>query len=280
MADAPDHEHAEGELRRGPRELAGEAMDATRDAVEAFGERARATGERVGEAARATSERVGERVDATAVALHVPIPVFRGLLHLAAAVAAIAAGIVLIAHSRFASEYVGTAIFSAGLLLTYATSAWYHRTPERFVRMKAALRKADHSMIFVLICSSFTPFALLALDGALRWVALGTMWGVAAVGITIRWFWTNVPRRVMAGTYLALGWGAAAFSPWLGQHLHAGPMVLIACGGLLYTCGALVYMFKRPNPSPRVFGFHEVFHAFTIAAATCHWTAVWMLVAS
>jgi hemolysin III len=132
-------------------------------------------------------------------------------------------------------------------------------------------------MIYVLIASSCTPFALLALDGGWRVGVLIGIWGLAAAGVTLRWVVENQPRWLQVATYIGMGWAGATLLPALDK-MSTTAATLTIVGGLLYTVGGLVYLFQRPNPLPRIFGFHEVFHALVVAAATCHFLAVWPLV--
>jgi hemolysin III len=136
------------------------------------------------------------------------------------------------------------------------------------------MERLDHSMIFVLIAGSYTPFTLLLLDGWLRWTAFGVVWAGALAGIVTRNSRWEAPRWFAVGMYLAQGWVAIGIMP---QLLHEGGVavvVLLLAGGLCYTLGAIVYARKHPDPSPRWFGFHEVFHSFTLAAFACHYVAV------
>ena len=133
----------------------------------------------------------------------------------------------------------------------------------------------------MLIAGSYTPFILILLDGSLRTVMLFAVWGCAVLGVVFRVFWVNAPRWLYLGFYLGLGWGALAVIPGfvsgareLGVGVGTAVMVLIAAGGLLYTIGGVVYGFKRPNPWPQWFGFHEVFHTFTILAFVSHYVGV------
>jgi len=136
------------------------------------------------------------------------------------------------------------------------------------------MARLDHSMIFVLIAGSYTPFALLLLDGALRWLVLAVVWGGATTGIVLRNAVRRPPRWLFVGLYLALGWVAVGLMPAVLHRGGVAVLVLLAIGGLFYTLGALVYAFRRPDPSPRWFGFHEVFHAFTLLAFITHYVAV------
>ena len=136
------------------------------------------------------------------------------------------------------------------------------------------MARLDHSMIFVLIAGTYTPFTLLLLHGWLRWTMFGVIWGAAGLGILLRNVLRQPPRWVFVTIYLALGWAAVAVMPQILEEGGVAVLVLMAAGGLFYTVGAVVYARKRPDPSPRWFGFHEIFHACTLAAFATHYIAV------
>ena len=211
---------------------------------------------------------------------HVPAPLkprLRGVLHQGAFSASLATGAVLIALSAGALAHVASAIYAASVALLFGTSAAYHRGGWS-ERARARMERLDHSMIFVLIGGTYTPFTLLLLHGAFRWVMLGIVWGGAVAGIVVRNASWRAPRWLYVGLYLALGWVAVAMLP---QILHNGGVavfVLLLSGGLCYSYGAVVYARKSPDPSPRWFGFHEIFHALTLAAFACHYVAVGLVV--
>ena len=200
-------------------------------------------------------------------------PHLRGVLHQVAFAISLVTGTVLICLAQGARERVGVSLYAASVALLFGTSAAYHRgrwSPA----WRARMERLDHSMIFVLIAGSYTPFVLELLDGALRWVFFGLIWGGAIVGILTKQLAWHAPRWFSVALYLALGWVAVAIMP---QVLHQGGvavLVLVAVGGILYTVGAVVYALKRPDPWPVWFGFHEVFHALTIAAFTVQYVAV------
>jgi hemolysin III len=207
-------------------------------------------------------------------------PKLRGWMHACTAPLALAGFVVLIMLSPTTTTRVGSAVFGGSALLLFTTSSVYHRghwSP----RVWEFLRRMDHANIFVLIAGSYTPFALLFLHGSAQAVLLLLIWTAAVAGMLFRIFWIDAPRWLYIPMYIALGWAAVFFIPQFldgAEHFSAGIAVtvlaLVAAGGLLYTLGGVVYGLKRPNPSPRWFGFHEVFHCFTIAAFACHYTAV------
>jgi hemolysin III len=206
-------------------------------------------------------------------------PKLRGWLHAGATPVAVVAGIVLICLAPTATGRVGAAIFLAASVMLYGTSAIYHRFSWG-ARGEAILRRLDHANIYVFIAATYTPFALMMLQGRSRAGLLGLIWGAALVGLLFRLFWLGAPRWLYTLLYLAMGWAAVG---WFGQFYTAGgPVVfgLILLGGAFYTFGAVVYALKRPNPSPLWFGFHEIFHAGTIAGFVCHYIAVSMIIYS
>jgi hemolysin III len=208
-------------------------------------------------------------------------PKLRGWLHLATAPLTLAAGIVLIALSPDTVTRIGSAMFVGSALLLFTVSAIYH-TGTWSPGMWAFLRRFDHSNIFLLIAGSYTPFALILLEGTQRVVLLATIWACAIFGVAFRVLWTDAPRWLYVPIYISMGWAAVFFLPGfahgayhrLGVGMGVAVLVLVAAGGALYTLGGVVYGFKRPNPSPKFFGFHEVFHSFTILAFVTHYVGV------
>jgi hemolysin III len=198
-------------------------------------------------------------------------PKLRGWLHAGMFPLAFLSGVVLTAFAPTTSSRIAAGVFGLTAALLFGTSAIYHRgnwSP----RVNGVLKRLDHSNIFLIIAGSYTPFALLLPDGQAR-TMLMTVWIGAIAGVLFRVFWVGAPRWLYTPIYVALGWVAVFY---LGPLLeNGGPTIvaLIAAGGLLYTLGALVYGIKRPNPSPRWFGFHEIFHALTIAAFIAHYVA-------
>jgi hemolysin III len=210
-------------------------------------------------------------------------PKLRGWMHLATAPLTLAGGIVLIVMSPDATTRWGSALFSASALILFTVSAVYH-TGSWSPRVWAFLRRFDHANIFVLIAGSYTPLTLILLEGTQRTVLLATIWASALLGVLFRVFWTDAPRWLYTPIYIAMGWVAIVFLPdfahgaaeRLGGDVGTAVMVLIAAGGALYTLGGVVYGFQRPNPWPRWFGFHEVFHTFTIVAFVTHYVGISM----
>jgi len=199
-------------------------------------------------------------------------PKLRGWLHAATSPLAIAAGIVLICLSPTAATKVSSALFAGTAILLFTVSAIYHRgnwSP----KVWKALRSFDHANIFLLIAGSYTPFVITLLEGSARVAMLVTVWSGAILGVCVRMFWHSAPRWISTPIYILLGWTAIFYAD---DFAHGGgPVVitLIVVGGGLYTLGGLVYGLKKPDPFPKWFGFHEIFHVFTIAAFICHYIA-------
>ncbi len=206
------------------------------------------------------------------------VPRLRGVSHAGASVLAIAAAVVVIVLAPAGRATVAAAVYGTGLIALFGCSALYHRWPGP-ARFKPLLRQIDHSTIFMFIAASYTPVALVLLHGWLVWVILGVAWTGAMAGVAFSLGWIQAPRPVVAGSYLALGWMAVIAIPQLLGDVGATPLVLLGSGGLLYSAGAVIYARQRPDPWPRTFGFHEVFHAFVIAAATVQYVALvgWVL---
>lgn len=205
-------------------------------------------------------------------------PRLRGVSHAVAFLLAIAASTVLVVLAPAGRATIAAAIYGAGLVALFGGSALYHRWPGP-ARWKPVLQRIDHSTIFVFIAASYTPIALVVLHGTLAWVLLAVAWTGAVAGVAFSLGWIAAPRAVVAGSYLLLGWVAVIAIPQLVAELAVAPLVLLGAGGLLYSAGAIIYARQRPDPWPRTFGFHEVFHALVIAAATAHFVAMigWVL---
>jgi hemolysin III len=199
-------------------------------------------------------------------------PKLRGWLHAATSPLALAAGIVLIALAPTGPAAAAAAAFAVTSVVLFATSAIYHRgrwSP----RVESVFKRIDHANIFLIIAGSYTPFAVLALHGAARVAVLSAVWAGAIVGVLFRVLWVGAPRWLYVPLYIGLGWAAAFVVPQLIHGAGVAAFTLVVVGGGLYTLGALVDGFKRPDPWPRWFGFHEIFHALTIAAFVCQYIA-------
>jgi hemolysin III len=200
-------------------------------------------------------------------------PRMRGWLHAGVFPLALVGGIALIAVSRSAAAVAACAVYAASACLLFGTSAVYHRGTWG-PRGEAVLRRLDHANIFLIIAGTYTPLAVLLLPTGQQRVLLAAVWAGALAGIAFRILWIGAPRWLYTPCYIALGWVAVFYLPDFARTGHIAVVVLVIAGGLLYTAGAIVYAFKRPDPSPAWFGFHEVFHALTIAAFTAHYTAI------
>jgi len=196
-------------------------------------------------------------------------------VHLIAAIAAVPAVAALFVHARSGAASAA-AVYGAALVALLTTSAVYH-TPNWPPRIRTFLRRMDHSMIYVLIAGSYTPFCL-ELGGTASNLLLPVVWAAALLGAIKSVVWVNAPRIITAAPYVLLGW---AIVPYMSDfHAVIGPAVLalIAAGGLMYTIGAVTYARKWPDPAPLTFGYHEIFHVLVVAAAACHYAAVWITV--
>jgi hemolysin III len=209
------------------------------------------------------------------------VPRLRGVSHAIAFLLAVAAAIIVIVLAPAGRATVAVAIYGTGLMALFGTSALYHRWPGP-ARLKPVLQQVDHVTIFVFIAACYTPIALIVLHGALVWVVLGVAWTGAGAGVVLSLGSAAAPRVLLASSYLALGWVALIALPQLLTELRPMPLILLGGGGLLYSVGAIIYATQRPNPWPRTFGFHEIFHALVILAAAAQYIAVvgWMLSAA
>ena len=183
------------------------------------------------------------------------------------------AGLVLVVLADGTRETVATAIYAVTAVLLFGVSALYHRgnwSP----KTEKMLKRLDHSNIFLIIAGTYTPFSIILLHNDGGTTLLWIVWSAALAGIAFRVLWVGAPRWLYTPVYIALGWVAAFYISDIFDAGGAAVVTLIAVGGLLYSVGAVVYATKRPNPSPRWFGFHEVFHALTIGAFAVHYVAI------
>lgn len=200
-------------------------------------------------------------------------PRLRGWLHFSAAPLALVLGLVLMIATPTAGLRGAVAIYVLATVMLFGVSAAYHLgagSPS----VNAFLRKLDHANIYLMIGGSYTPLAAALPSATLRWTILGLVWSIATVGLIVRVAWTGAPRWLVTGSYIGLGWVAIFFLPALYQAYGLATVALLAIGGLFYTIGGVVYARKRPNPHPAWFGFHEVFHLFTILAYLVQYGAV------
>jgi hemolysin III len=205
--------------------------------------------------------------------MHVVKPKLRGWLHAVTFPLAVTGGIVLVGFAPTTKARIAAALYGLTASLLFGISALYHRgtwSP----RALGVLKRLDHANIYLIIAGTYTPMTLLCLQGAWRVTVLVVIWGGALAGVLFRVLWVHAPRWLYTALYVALGWVAVFGLP---QFLHGAGLaafVLIIVGGLLYSLGGLVYGLRRPNPSPRWFGFHEIFHALTVAAFMAQYVAV------
>jgi hemolysin III len=169
---------------------------------------------------------------------------------------------------------VSVAVYAGTVLGLFGISALYHRVAWRSEVTRSWMRRLDHSMIFVFIAGTYTPVAVLSLDGVLPVVVLAIVWGGALAGVALKLVWITAPKGLVASVYVLLGWVGLALLPEVLRSAGVLPALLFVAGGVLYTAGAVVYVRRRPDPRPAVFGFHEIFHAFVIAAALAHFIAI------
>jgi hemolysin III len=205
-------------------------------------------------------------------------PRLRGVIHHYSFYVAVAAGIVLVLLADGAREHVAASVYAVALAAMLGASALYHRYPWRSPAHRAWARRLDHSTIFLFIAGTYTPFALLRFDGWVPPVVLACVWGGAALGLVLNLAWIDAPKWVTAPAYLLVGWVGVIAAPQLFTEVGVAGGVLVAVGGVLYTLGALAYSFHWPNPAPRWFGFHEVFHVLVAAAAAVQFVAVALIV--
>lgn len=200
-------------------------------------------------------------------------PRLRGWLHLGMTPLIQIASIILLVATPSLVGRLGVAVYLAGATLLFGTSAIYHRgtwTP----RTSGVLRRMDHANIFIFIASTYTPLALTMLDRPNATALLSVIWVIALAGITFKVCWMSAPRWLYTALYVVMGWVALWWLPAFWTNGGPAIVLLVVSGGLIYSFGAVVYGRKAPNPSPTWFGFHEIFHACTVVAALCHFTAI------
>ncbi|MFE7430620.1 MULTISPECIES: PAQR family membrane homeostasis protein TrhA [unclassified Streptomyces] len=200
-------------------------------------------------------------------------PRLRGWLHAGMFPAVIVAGIALIALTDSARGRIACAVYTLTACLLFGVSALYHRGTWG-PRGEAVLRRLDHANIFLIIAGTYTPLTLLLLPESTGRPLLWAVWVAAAAGIAFRVFWVGAPRWLYTPCYIAMGWAAVFFLPDFLRTGGIAVLVLVVVGGLLYSAGGVIYGIKRPNPSPRWFGFHEVFHSLTLAAFIVHYVGI------
>lgn len=204
-----------------------------------------------------------------------PRPKLRGWLHLATFPVAVVASVAFVIVAPSSEARLAGAVYALTAALLFGTSALYHRgrwTPP----VRAMLRRLDHANIFLIIAGTYTPFTILVLESPHTQILLTLVWVGALAGAVFRVCWLSAPRWLYVPIYLGLGWAALFWLPSFGTRGGVAVLTLIIVGGLLYSAGAVIYGLRRPNPSPRWFGFHEIFHACTLAGFATHHVGVWL----
>ena len=203
----------------------------------------------------------------------------RGWIHFWSLLVSAGAGATLItlaAATVSTQAAVGTSVYVATVLGLFGVSTLYHRKNWKTLGARTWMRRLDHSMIFLFIAGTYTPFAMLAMRPSTGTVVLTVVWAGALGGVTLKLAWPNAPRWVGVPVYIALGWVAVFVLPDLLHNAGVAALVLLVVGGLLYTAGAIFYASRWPDPWPKTFGYHEFFHAAVSTAAICHHVAIWL----
>ena len=200
-------------------------------------------------------------------------PLLRGLLHGGAFVASCVIGVLFVLATP-GERLLPALAFAVSATVMLGTSTLYHRVRWKRTAARLWMRRADHAGIFLLIAGTYTPVGLISLHGPWRITILAIVWSGAALAILVKMCWVRAPKMLSAVVGVALGWAGVAALPQIVHHDGIAPVVLLAAGGLAYTAGAVVYALRRPDPFPRVFGYHELFHALTIGALACQYVAV------
>jgi hemolysin III len=201
-------------------------------------------------------------------------PRLRGVFHQWAFAVSVVAGVGLVLEAQSARARVAVTVYALSVAALFGTSALYHRVEWRTLGARRWMRRLDHTMIFVLIAGSYTPFGLLVLNGAAGVGILIAVWSVALAGALFKLVWIDAPAWLISTTYVVIGWIAVIAIPELVDRLGIAAVVALALGGILYSAGAVIYARKRPDPLPAVFGYHELFHLLVIAAAAVQYAVV------
>ena len=200
-------------------------------------------------------------------------PRFRGFLHLLAFSSALTLAPILIVITPGVADRFIMAIYSIAIVGLFGVSSLYHRN-EWSERGITIVRRLDHSMIFIATAATHTPIALIALPPGPGWTLFAVVWLGALAGIAGRVFFPNAPYAVVAVPYVLVGWSSLFVINHVYASLGVAGFTLLVVGGGLYTLGAVIYALHRPNPWPRSFGYHEIFHALTVAGAACHYVVI------
>jgi hemolysin III len=200
-------------------------------------------------------------------------PLLRGVLHQGAFSVALVVGTLVIAEAHGARNRAAAAIFAGSVAAMLGTSSLYHRVTWS-PRARPWMRRLDHAGVYLLIAGTYTAVGLLTLTGPIEQIVLGVVWVGAAAAILLKFAWVQAPKWLAVGLGLALGWVGVIAVPQIADHAGIAAIALLGAGGLAYTLGALVYAFRKPDPAPAVFGYHELFHALTLVAVACQYVAI------
>lgn len=204
---------------------------------------------------------------------HAGIPLLRGVLHQYAFFLALAAGIALVAAAPSGRGVVAAAVFAATIACMFAVSALFHRVPWT-PRSHAWMGRIDHAAIYLVIAGGYTAYGLIALTGVWRITVFAIVWSGVLAAIVLRFAWWSAPGWLTAVIGVSLGWVSLAIVPRVIEVAGVGGFLLLLAGGVFYTAGSVVYIRRRPNPWPRIFGYHELFHALVVVAVLCHYASV------
>ncbi|MEQ1787388.1 MAG: hemolysin III family protein, partial [Acidimicrobiales bacterium] len=210
---------------------------------------------------------------APAVAVVPEKPLLRGWMHLVCFFLAIPAGVTVVALAQSPRGRVGALVYALGLVALFGVSGFYHRVDWTVAR-RLWMQKLDHGTIFVMIAGSYTPVCLLVLRGWVAWAMLAVAWTGALVGFVLAFTGGRVSRHLRGILYIALGWASVAAIPQMWRTMSAAELVLLGTGGVLFTVGSVFLFTRWPDPFPRVFGYHEVWHLLVVAAVVCHFVAI------
>lgn len=206
-----------------------------------------------------------------------PRPKLRGILHLISAPIALIAGLVVVFQATSTELRIAFIVYLITAVNLFSVSATYH-IGKWSLPVKTTLRRLDHSNIFLIIAGTYTPLAVALLDWESAKTLLVIIWIAAVVGVTVSLIWPHAPRWVSVPLYLAMGWVSIFYVPSMANNDGLVPVILVAIGGMLYSAGAVIYGLKKPNINLKWFGFHELFHSFTVAAFAVHFVAVTLAV--
>jgi hemolysin III len=200
-------------------------------------------------------------------------PVFRGVSHALALIASVPLGLLIVIGAPGVVPRLAVAIFALSVTTMFAASALYHRV-DWSTRVDRVMRRVDHSGVYLLVAGSYTAYAVLALSGWWQNSILIVVWAGTLSAIAVKFAWREAPRIVTVAIALSLGWVGIVSLPYALGQISSAAIGLALAGGLLYSIGGAIYAMRRPNPFPRFFGFHEIFHVLVIGAVACHYTAI------